>query len=362
MSKKDYYEILGVDRSAAHEEIKKVFKRLAFEYHPDRNPDDKISSEKFTEINEAYQILSDPNKRAQYDSFGHITGEGLFTDMDFGGNFGDLFGNLFEEVFNTGRRDRSNRGRDLKYNLQITFEESIFGAQKDLKIPKRVLCGQCNGNGAQTGGESTCSVCDGHGSVRFAEGFFSVSRTCVQCNGTGRFITNPCEQCMGSGVIQQEKNVNINIPPGINDGSRLKIRGEGEPGLYGGQNGDLYIETIVKEHPLFKREGDNLYYELPIDFILATLGGNIEVQTIYGKEQLKIPSSTQTGQTFKLKGKGVSSLDGRYLGDMYIKVFVEIPTDLNSRQKKLLKDLANDLMGKNYPINRKFSENIKNLP
>ncbi|MBI4228530.1 MAG: DnaJ domain-containing protein, partial [Deltaproteobacteria bacterium] len=249
MAKADYYEVLGLSRSASQEEIKKAYKKLAFEYHPDRNPGNASAESKFKEINEAYQILSNPNKRAQYDSFGHMSSEGIFTDADFGFNFHDIFGNLFDEVFSTGRRSRAERGRDLRYDLEITFEEAAFGVEKEITIPKKIICEECSGRGAAPGGETACSTCGGRGSVRYSEGFLAISRTCSSCGGTGRRITKACSNCGGDGLITSKHIVKVRVPAGIIDGARLRIRGEGEVGLYGGPSGDLYIETHVKEHP-----------------------------------------------------------------------------------------------------------------
>lgn len=340
MPKKDYYEILSIDRNATQEEIKKAYKRFAFQYHPDRNPGDPKAEASFKEINEAYQVLSNPNKRAQYDSFGHISSEGLFTESDFGLNFNDIFGNIFDEVFSTGRRSRAERGRDLKYDLEISFEEAAFGIEKEITIPKRIICEKCEGRGAAPGGEVTCSTCAGRGSVKYSEGFLAISRTCSSCRGTGRRITKLCPGCRGDGLTTFDQTLRVKVPAGIDEGARLRMRGEGEHGSYGGPGGDLYIEIHVKRHPFFTREGKDIFCDVPISFVQAALGDEVQVPTLEGKTKIKIPSGTQSGQTLRLKEKGVSSLNGRGKGDLYIKVQVEVPVKLNSKQRELLEEFA----------------------
>jgi molecular chaperone DnaJ len=359
MTKTDYYNVLGISRDAPQEEIKKAYKKLAFEYHPDRNPGDPMAEARFKEINEAYQVLSNPNKRAQYDSFGHISSEGLFTDVDFGFNFNDIFGNLFDEVFNTGRRTRAERGRDLKYDLEISFEEAAFGVQTEITIPKKIRCEECNGRGAAPGGESICSTCSGRGSIKYSEGFLAISRTCGSCRGSGRRITEYCQNCRGEGSIRSDQTVKVTVPAGVADGSRLRIRGEGEVGIYGGPNGDLYIEIHVREHTFFKREGKDIYCEVPISFVQAALGDEIEIPTLEGKTTMKIPAGTQSGQFFRLRDKGVPSLNGRGKGDLHIRVNVEVPVRLNSKQREILEEFAKTTEKEHSPKAGKFFEKLQ---
>ena len=356
----DYYEVLEIERSAGHEEIKRSYRRLAFEYHPDRNPGNIDAEEKFKQINEAYQILSDPDKRARYDSFGHISSEGMFSDQDLGGGFNDIFGNLFEEVFNAGAR-RAQRGSDLKYSLEISFEESLDGAEKELKIPKHIVCTDCEGSGAAPGGEETCRDCGGRGEIRYTQGFLAIKRPCPTCGGTGTRIINPCSYCRGDKLIRTENMVKVNIPAGIIDGSRLRIRGEGEIGFNGGPEGDLYIEIHVQEHPLFTRHGEDLHCQVPISFAIAALGAEIEIPTPKGKSTIKIPPGSQPGQIFRLKGKGAPRLNARGTGDLYIEINVEIPVKLNKRQKQLLEEFAEACEEENDPLSKKFFDKLNQV-
>ncbi len=357
----DYYEVLEIERNADHEEIKRSYKRLAFEYHPDRNPGDIEAEAKFKEINEAYQVLSDPDKRARYDSFGHISSEGLFSDQDFEAGFNDIFGNLFEEVFNAGARARAQRGADLKYSLDITFDEAIDGIEKELKIPRHTLCPDCDGSGAAPGGEATCTDCGGRGELRFSQGFLAIKRACPACGGSGVRITKRCSNCGGNKLVRTDHDVKVKIPPGITDESRLRIRGEGEIGLYGGPPGDLYIEISIEEHPLFKRHNEDLYCEVPISFVKAALGAEIEIPTPKGKSTIKIPAGTQSGQTFRLKGKGVPRLNGRGVGDLYIESKVEIPVKLNAKQKQKLQEFAEACQEENDPLSKRFFEKLNQI-
>lgn len=361
MAKRDYYDILGVKRNSSQEEIKKAYKRLAFEYHPDRNPGNPTAEERFKNINEAYQVLSNPDKRAQYDSFGHISGEGFFSDVDFSRNFNDLFGNLFDEVFNVGRRRRPERGMDLKYNLELTFEEAAFGVEKEIIVPKRVICSECGGGGAAPGGEVVCVMCAGRGEVRYSEGFFAISRTCSSCGGAGRVIKISCHRCRGERLITSEQTIKVKAPPGVSEGARLRIRGEGEAGYLGGPSGDLYVEIYVKEHPFFKREGKDIFCEVPVGFVQAALGAEIEIPTLEGKTTIRIPPGTQPGQSFRLKGKGVASLNGKGKGDLYIRVQVEVPVKLNLKQKQLLEEFARSGEGDESPAVKKFFEKFREL-
>ncbi|MGI9534054.1 MAG: molecular chaperone DnaJ [Thermodesulfobacteriota bacterium] len=340
---RDYYEVLGIEKSAGIEEIKRTYKKLAFEYHPDRNPEDGAALERFKELNEAYQILSDENKRAQYDSFGHISADEMFSQNGgFGANINDLFGNLFEEVFSGGFGSNVQKGNDLKYELKIKFEDAAFGIEEEIIVPKRVACSNCEGSGAAAGGEIRCNVCKGRGSVDYAKGFFAISQTCGQCRGRGYVITEFCDECEGAGLIKTERKVKVNIPAGISDGSRLRIREEGETGLGGAPNGDLFIIVFVDEHPIFKRENNNIFCEVPVNFIQAMIGGEIFVPTLGGKDKIKLPPGTQHGQPFRLKGKGLVDIQTGRLGDLIIIINVEIPKKINSKQKKLLQEFEKE--------------------
>lgn len=356
---KDYYEILGVTREATINDIKATYKKLAFEYHPDRNPDNTEAEEKFKEINEAYQVLSDDNKRAQYDSFGHISNEGGFRSNY--SNINDLFGDLFDEVFSSGRRSNSHRGNDLKYDLELEFDEAAFGLTKEIKIKKRRLCQKCSGSGAKPGGENICTVCGGNGAVSYSQGFFSINQTCSSCGGRGKTVTDPCNNCSGAGTEYFEQKVEVNIPAGISNGARLRMRGEGEPGLGGGQSGDLYIRVFIKDHPLFEREGSNLICEVPINFVQAALGDEIDVPILKGTTKMKIPPGTQPGQSFRIKGKGLVDIQTGNLGDIYVVVNVVIPKKLNKNQKQLLKEFSEEYNDNSEPLIEKYLNKFKEL-
>ncbi len=359
MSKRDYYEVLGVGRHASDQDIKKAFKKLAFEYHPDRNPDSEETSDKFKEINEAYQVLSDENRRAQYDSFGHISGEGFQSNANFS-NFGDLFGSLFEDVFTGGGRNRAQRGRDLKYDLELMFEEAVFGISKDIEIPKHSACNDCSGTGSEPGGQTTCGSCSGSGSMNYSQGFLTISRTCSNCEGAGYVITKPCKSCKGKGLVFENKSVNVKVPAGVQTGSRLRMRGEGESGFNGGPNGDLFIELHVKEHEFFKRQDNNIILEVPISFVQAAMGTKMEIPTIEGKENFKFPAGTQPGQSFRLKGKGITDLSSGRKGDMYVVSQVEVPAKLSSKQKELLKEFDKLSKAEDQPLVNKFINKFQN--
>ncbi|MCG8652273.1 MAG: molecular chaperone DnaJ [Pirellulales bacterium] len=361
MAEIDYYEILEIHRSASSEEIKRSYKRLAFEYHPDRNPGNSGAEDKFKVINEAYQILSDPDKRAHYDSFGHISSEGLFTDQDFESDFSDIFGNLFEEVFNAGQRQRAERGSDLKYKLELTFEEALDGVEKEIKVPRRVLCSGCRGSGAAKGGEAPCRTCGGRGELRYSQGFIAIKRQCSTCGGSGIRITKACGQCGGHKFSLIENTVKVKVPRGITDGARLRIRGEGDSGFNGGPEGDLYIEIKVHEHPLFRREGHDLFLNVPVGFTQAALGDEVEIITPKGRSTIKIPAGTQSGQTFRLKGKGAPRLEGRGTGDLYIQIEVRVPVHLSRKQKQILKDFEKASEEKNLPNVKRFLDKLHRL-
>ncbi|HMT94895.1 molecular chaperone DnaJ [uncultured Thiothrix sp.] len=346
MSKRDYYEVLGVQKNASEDDLKKAFRRLAMKYHPDRNPDDAEAEAKFKEAKEAYEVLTDQNKRSAYDQFGHAgveqvgMGNGR-SSAGFGDIFEDLFGNIFGE--NGGRRGggtRAYRGSDLQYNLELSLEEAVTGKEVDIRIPTLKTCETCSGTGAKKGSyPQTCSTCRGQGQVRSQQGFFSVQQTCPQCHGNGKVITDPCPDCHGQGRIEEHKTLSVKIPAGVDTGDRIRLSGEGEAGLNGGPAGDLYVQLFVKEHELFAREGDNLFCNVPIRFTTAALGGEMEVPTLDGKVTLKIPSETQTGKKFRLRNKGVKSVRSASVGDLVCTVIVETPVNLSTRQRELLEEL-----------------------
>lgn len=352
--KRDYYEILGVDRNASKQQIKTAYRKKAVEHHPDRNKGDKEAEEKFKEAAEAYSVLSDDDKRAHYDRFGHAAaqgnGAGGFSgfDPETFGDFSDILGDFFGfgDIFGGGRsrRSRSARGHDLRYDLTVEFEEAVFGFSPKIKVKKAEVCSECGGSGADPAhGTETCSACGGQGQIRFQQGFFTVSRTCSSCQGKGQVIKSPCKTCHGSGRVQKEKVLEVRIPAGVESGNRLRVAGEGEPGANGGPPGDLYVFITVKPHPFFKREGEHIYCEIPITVSQAALGTVVQVPTLQGKEKLKIPAGTQSGTTFRFRGRGVASLSGRGKGDQHVKVIVKIPTKLNERQRQLMEELEKEL-------------------
>lgn len=364
--KKDYYELLGVSRNASEEEIKKAYRKLALKYHPDRNPGDKKSEEQFKELSEAYQILADPQKKSQYDQFGHAAfGDGgpFAGGFDFRSGFEDIFGDIFGEFFGAGTARRGRvRGDDLRYNLTLSFEEAVFGAEKKIKIPRHGRCETCHGNGAKAGtSPRVCPTCRGTGQVSFQQGFFSVSRTCNQCRGQGSIISDPCTTCSGVGRVRKLHTLSVKIPAGVDSGSRLKLRGEGEIGLSGGSPGDLYVVIQVEPHPLFVRDGQDIICEIPISFIQAALGAEIDVPTLDGKVKMKIPAGTQSGKLFRLKGKGVKDVQGYHQGDQHVRVVVETPTHLTSRQKELLKEFATLGGEEIHPLAKGFFDKVKQI-
>ncbi len=351
MSKRDYYEVLSVSRTATEQEIKSAYRRLAVKYHPDKNPNDASAEEKFKEAAEAYSVLSDAEQRRRYDRFGHAgvsssAGAGAWGAPGFGGIediLGDLFG--FGDVFGgrggSARRSAAQRGADLRYDLEIKLEDAANGMTAQLRIPRLETCETCKGSGAAEGSQpETCSTCAGSGQVRYQQGFFSVARTCHVCRGAGRVIKNPCADCKGSGRVEREKQLEVKIPAGVETGSRLRVSGEGESGTQGGAPGDLYVVIHVAEHDQFERQGSNLYEAVPITFAQAALGADITVKTLDGEEKLKIPMGTQTGTVFRLRGKGMPVLGGRGRGDLFVSATVMTPTTLTREQRKLLEQLA----------------------
>jgi molecular chaperone DnaJ len=351
MSKRDYYEILGVNQSATDQEIKSAYRRLAVKYHPDKNPNDASAEEKFKEAAEAYSVLQDAEQRRRYNRFGHAgvsagAGAGNWGAPGFGGIediLGDLFG--FGDVFGGGRsgsrRTAAQRGADLRYDLEITLEEAANGMTAQLRIPRLEACEACKGSGAASGTQpETCHTCGGTGQVRYQQGFFSVARTCNACRGAGRVIKTPCKECSGAGRVEREKQMEVKIPAGVETGSRLRVQGEGESGTQGGPAGDLYVVIHVAEHEQFERQGSNLYEAVPITFAQAALGADLMVKTLDGEEKLKVPMGTQTGTVFRLKGKGMPQLGGRGKGDLFVSVSVITPTSLSREQRRLLEQLA----------------------
>ncbi|TAL27539.1 MAG: molecular chaperone DnaJ [Nitrospirae bacterium] len=360
---KDYYEILGVSRDASEADLKKAYRQLAMQYHPDRNPDNKESEDKFKEINEAYSCLSDAQKRAHYDRFGTAEGVGAGAGYSpFGAGFGDVFEDIFGDFFGTftGQgRTRPAKGDDLRYDLDITLMEAAFGVEKVLEVPRWENCAECRGTGAAPGkGPVTCSNCKGTGQVRFQQGFFSVSKTCGKCHGEGRIITDPCKKCKGQGKTRQHRNISVKIPAGVDTGSKLRMSGEGELGIYGGPPGDLYIFLNVSEHPFFKREGMNLYCKVPVSFPQAALGAEIEVPTLDGSTKIKIPPGAPSGKSFHVKGKGMPRPGGHQRGEQVVIINIEVPKHLTQRQKELLEEFAK-INGDE--VSKGFKEKLRDL-
>ncbi|MCG6868336.1 MAG: molecular chaperone DnaJ [Gammaproteobacteria bacterium] len=339
--KKDYYEILGVAKNASEAELKKAYRRLAMKHHPDRNAGNTQAEVQFKEAKEAYEVLSEPQKRAAYDQFGHA-GVQSGGGGGFHGGFGDIFEDIFGDIFGgvRGGGSRRSRGSDLQYNLALTLEEAVFGSEQNLRIPTRVQCKACDGSGARPGTEpETCTTCGGVGQVRMQQGFFSVQQTCPACRGRGKVIRKPCNTCGGAGTVEESRTLSVEIPAGVDNGDRIRLAGEGERGASGGPPGDLYVQVSVKPHHLFAREGNDLICEVPIGFTVAALGGELEVPTLDGRLNLKIPPETQTSRSFRLRGKGVRPVRGGLPGDMICRIVVETPVNLTRHQKDLLRKL-----------------------
>ncbi len=376
-NKRDFYDILGVARNATDEEIKKSYRKLAMKYHPDRNPDSKEAEDKFKEAKEAYEMLSDPQKRAAYDQYGHAGVDpnmgGMGGGQGFGG-FSDAFGDIFGDIFGGGaaagaRGGRGGpqvyRGADLRYSMEISLEEAAHGHETQIRVPSWSNCESCGGNGAEPGTKvETCGTCHGAGQVRVSQGFFSMQQTCPRCNGSGKHIPKPCKKCHGAGKTKSQKTLEVKIPAGIDDGMRIRSAGNGEPGVNGGPSGDLYVEVHVKEHSVFERDGDDLHCQMPISFIDAALGGEIQVPTLSGKASFVVPEGTQSGKTFRLRSKGIRSLRTSLPGDLYIHVQVETPVKLNQEQKDILKQLDESLKlggAKHNPQQKGWVDRVKDF-
>ena len=370
-AKADFYEILGVARTADDKALKAAFRKLAMQYHPDRNGHDPEAEHKFKEVNAAYECLKDPQKRAAYDRFGHAAfenGAGGFPG-DFGATMSDIFDNIFGDMMGGGRRGTSQsrggreRGADLRYNMEITLEEAYGGKTAEIVVPTRVTCKTCSGSGSRPGASlKTCTTCDGHGRVRSAQGFFSIERTCPTCQGRGQVISDPCPECHGQGRTSEERKLSVNIPAGIEDGTRIRLAGEGEAGLRGGTAGDLYIFLSIKPHEFFQRDGADIFCRVPISVTTAALGGDFQVPTIDGgKTRVKVPDGTQTGKQFRLKGKGMPVLRSSRVGDMYIQTVVETPQNLTRRQRELLEEFEQVSSPQNNPESSGFFARVRDF-
>ena len=366
MAKRCYYETLAIERTANDGEIKTAFRRFAMQFHPDRNPGDKSAEHRFKEINEAYEVLKDPDKRAAYDRFGHAAFEhGMGGAAGFGADFGTTFSDLFEGIFGMsagrGRSSGRERGADLRYNMEITLQEAFGGKNAQIRIPTSVTCEACSGSGAKAGTKpKTCPMCGGHGRVRHAQGFFTLERTCPNCHGRGQSIDTPCASCAGSGRVTRERTLAVNIPAGVEDGTRIRLAGEGEAGVRGGPPGDLYIFLSIGAHPFFQREGADLHCRVPVSMVTASLGGEFEVPTIDGgKTKVKVPEGTQSGRRFRLTGKGMPVLRSRQNGDMYVQVMVETPQKLTKKQRELLSEFERLSSSETQPESSGFLGKVK---
>ena len=370
MSKRDYYEVLGVAQHADEKDIKKAYRRIAMKFHPDRNSDDPKADEKFKEATEAYEVLTDKEKRSAYDRFGHAAvdgsaggGGGGFSD----GGFGDIFGDVFGDIFGGGRGRSSGpqRGSDLRYTLDISLEDAVNGKTVEIKVPTLDSCDTCDGSGAKPGSSpKTCDTCGGVGQVRMQQGFFQVQQTCPSCRGRGKTISDPCGSCRGQGRVERTKTLSVKVPPGVDTGDRIRLSGEGEAGPNGGPKGDLFVEMSVRQHPIFERDGKHLYCDVPITFADAALGGELEVPTLEGRVKLKIPEGTQTGKLFRLRGKGVKPVRGGAVGDLLCRVTVETPVELSKHQKELLEAFQASLTEggkKQSPKQTSWFEGVKNF-
>ena len=347
MAKRDYYEVLGVERGAAEADVKKAYRRLAMKHHPDRNPGDAAAEEKFKEASEAYEVLSDQEKRERYDRFGHAGVEGAGSGFGAGGftDIGDIFGEVFGDIFGGGRARRgSRRGRDMEYTLDLTLEQAVRGDSVEIRVPTLAACDDCHGSGAKAGtSPSACPECEGRGQIRVSQGFFSLQQTCPRCRGAGRVILDPCHACHGRGRVEQRKTLAVKVPPGVDNGDRVRLSGEGEAGANSAPPGDLYVQMRVREHPIFTRDDTNLYCDVPLSFADAALGGEIEVPTLDGRVKVKVPPETQTGKLFRLRGRGAPAVRGGPTGDLLCRVVVETPVHLSEKQKDILRDFKASL-------------------
>ena len=360
MSKRDYYEVLGVSKSAEKAELKKAYRKLAMKYHPDRNPDDADAEAKFKEASEAFEVLADPQKRQAYDQFGHdgVKGAGQ-AGPGFGG-FGDIFGDVFSDIFGGGGGGRAARGSDLRYDLPLDLEDAFTGVETSIEIPTWDECDVCDGSGAKKGTKpKTCPTCHGQGQVRMQQGFFSIQQTCPTCRGSGEVIADPCDACGGKGRTQGSKTLSVKIPAGVDTGDRIRLTGEGEAGERGAPPGDLYVQVNIRPHDVFEREGGNLHCHVPISFVSAALGGDIEVPTLGGRASVKIPEGTQSGKRFRLRGKGMPSVRGGATGDLLCTVGVETPVKLSARQKELLAEFGDSLGEKHSPQEQGWLDKAK---
>lgn len=373
MSKRDYYEILGVDKSVNEADLKKAYRRLAMKHHPDRNPDNAESETKFKEAKEAYDVLSDAEKRAAYDQFGHAAFEGGMGGGAGGfgagaGGFGDIFGDMFGDIFGGGGggRQRQRRGADLRYNLELSLEDAVRGTEVNITVPRMSGCKTCSGSGAKPGSSpSQCGTCHGQGQVRIQQGFFSVQQACPQCNGKGTIVSDPCNDCHGQGRVKENKKLSVKIPAGVDEGDQIRLSGEGEGAGGGGVNGDLYVSVSLKTHSIFTRDGVDLHCTVPISYATLALGGELEVPTLEGRAKLKVPAGTQSGKMFRLRGKGVKNVrNAGFVGDLYCEVVVETPVNLTKRQKELLQELDETIHeggSKHSPQESSWTDKIKSF-
>jgi molecular chaperone DnaJ len=374
MAKRDFYTILGVNRDASEEEIRKAYRKLAMKHHPDRNPDDKAAEEKFKEAKEAYEILTDPKKKAAYDQFGHAgvdpsAGFGAGRGPDGFGGFSDAFGDIFGEIFGAQRRGGGGngvyRGADLRYNLELGLEEAARGTEAKIRIPTLEQCATCHGSGAKPGTQpKQCSTCHGRGEVRVSQGFFSIQQTCPTCHGTGKVVSDPCGACHGQGRTKRHKTLSVKIPAGVDQDDRIRLSGEGEAGMNGGPAGDLYVVVNMKPHAVFQRDGADLHCEMPISFATAALGGEIEIPTLDGHAKIKVPAETQSGQVFRLRNKGIRPVRGSVTGDLFCHVAVETPVRLTARQKELLREfeaINDDDPGAHNPRAKSFMDKVRDF-
>jgi molecular chaperone DnaJ len=368
MAKKDYYSVLGVSKNASEVDLKKAYRRLAMKYHPDRNPDDDAAENNFKEAKEAYEVLADHEKRSAYDQFGHA---GVDSSSGVGGGaaagFGDVFGDIFGDIFGAGggRRSGSARGSDLKYQLDLSLEDAVRGTETRIRVPTRVSCEACSGSGAKPGTSPTaCGTCNGRGQVRMQQGFFSIQQTCPQCRGSGAMIGSPCGDCGGQGRVQKTKTLQVKVPAGVDEGDQIRLAGEGEATSVGGTMGDLYVQVHLQKHPIFSRDGDNLYCEVPVSFASATLGGSLDIPTLGGRGNLKIPPESQSEQVFRLRDKGVRNVRNGAVGDLYCKIKLETPVKLNRKQKELLSEfdrLTSEGGNKHRPREESWAGKLKSF-